>query len=39
MSPTSPLRSWPLWGIYGAIYFAKSSKARGKAMMLTQKPA
>ncbi len=28
-----------LWGIYGWYYFAKSSKARGKAMILTAKPA
>ena len=28
-----------LWGIYGAIYFAKASKAKGKAIILTQKPA
>jgi amino acid transporter len=28
-----------LWGIYGWYYFAKSSKAKGKAMILTAKPA
>jgi amino acid transporter len=27
------------WGIYGWIYFAMSSKARGKEMVLTAKPA
>ncbi len=27
------------WGIYGWYYFARSSKARGKAMILTAKPA
>ncbi len=28
-----------VWGIYGWYYFAKSSKAKGKAMILTEKPA
>ncbi len=27
------------WGIYGAVYFLKSSKARGKEILLTSKPA
>jgi hypothetical protein len=27
------------WGIYGAIYFMKSSKAKGKEILLTNKPA
>jgi amino acid transporter len=27
------------WGIYGAVYFMKSSKARGKEILLTTKPA
>jgi len=27
-----------VWGIYGAIYFAKSSRAKGKAIILTEKP-
>jgi APA family basic amino acid/polyamine antiporter len=27
------------WGIYGWVYFARSSKARGKEMVLTAKPA
>ena len=27
------------WGLYGWYYFAKSSKVRGKAMILTAKPA
>jgi basic amino acid/polyamine antiporter, APA family len=27
------------WGVYGWIYFAKSSKSRGKEMILTAKPA
>jgi len=28
-----------VWGIYGLIYFARSSKAKGKEMILTAKPA
>jgi hypothetical protein len=28
-----------LWGIYGAIYFLKSSKAKGKEVLLGSKPA
>ena len=28
-----------VWGVYGWVYFAKSSKARGKEMILTAKPA
>ncbi|HXI82508.1 MAG TPA: APC family permease [Verrucomicrobiae bacterium] len=28
-----------LWGIYGAFYFAKSSKAKGRETILTSKPA
>jgi amino acid transporter len=28
-----------LWGIYGAIYFSKASKAKGKDILLSQKPA
>jgi amino acid transporter len=27
------------WGLYGWYYFARSSKAKGKAMVLTEKPA
>jgi basic amino acid/polyamine antiporter, APA family len=26
-----------VWGVYGAIYFLRSSKARGKAILLEQK--
>jgi hypothetical protein len=26
-----------VWGIYGAIYFIRSSKAKGKAVLLTVK--
>ncbi|MFZ0306065.1 MAG: APC family permease [Terracidiphilus sp.] len=28
-----------LWGIYGAIYFIRSSKAKGKAALLTSRPS
>jgi hypothetical protein len=28
-----------LWGLYGAFYFVKRSKASGKEILLTQKPA
>jgi hypothetical protein len=28
-----------LWGIYGLIYFVKGSKASGKEIILTSKPA
>jgi amino acid transporter len=28
-----------IWGIYGAFYFLKSSKAKGKEVLLTNKPA
>jgi APA family basic amino acid/polyamine antiporter len=28
-----------IWGIYGAIYFLKSSKAKGKEILLSSKPA
>lgn len=28
-----------VWGLYGLFYFAKSSKSKGKAMVLEQKPA
>jgi amino acid transporter len=28
-----------IWGIYGAVYFLKSSKAKGKDILLTSKPA
>jgi len=27
-----------LWGIYGGIYFLKSSKAKGKEILLSTKP-
>jgi APA family basic amino acid/polyamine antiporter len=28
-----------IWGIYGAVYFLRSSKAKGKEILLTSKPA
>ncbi len=28
-----------IWGIYGAVYFLKSSKAKGREVLLTSKPA
>jgi hypothetical protein len=28
-----------VWGLYGFWYFASGSKAKGKTMILTQKPA
>jgi hypothetical protein len=28
-----------IWGIYGAIYFAMTSKKKGREVFLTQKPA
>jgi hypothetical protein len=28
-----------LWGIYGALYFVKSSKAKGREVLLSSKPA
>ncbi len=38
MSPKEPF--WALgicvaWGVYGAVYFVKASKAKGKAILLT----
>jgi len=28
-----------IWGIYGAVYFLRTSKAKGKEILLTSKPA
>ncbi len=28
-----------VWGIYGAIYFLKSSKTRGREILLSNKPS
>ena len=28
-----------IWGVYGAVYFLRSSKAKGKEILLTSKPA
>jgi basic amino acid/polyamine antiporter, APA family len=39
MEPLSALGIAALWGIYGAIYFIRSSKASGKAALLTSKSA
>jgi len=37
--PYVALGAAAVWGIYGWIYFAGKSKAKGKSMILTQKPA
>ena len=37
MEPLSALGISALWGIYGAIYFIRSSMAKGKAVLLTTK--
>jgi len=37
MEPLSALGISAVWGLYGAIYFIRSSKAKGKAAMLTSK--
>jgi hypothetical protein len=39
MEPLTALGIAALWGIYGAIYFIRSSKARGKSALLTSKSA
>jgi len=42
MSPKEPyiaLGVAAVWGIYGLIYFAKNSKAKGRSMILEAKPA
>jgi APA family basic amino acid/polyamine antiporter len=36
--PYIALAACGVWGIYGAIYFAKSSKAKGKEVLLSSKP-
>jgi hypothetical protein len=28
-----------LWGIYGAVYFLRSSKAKGREVLLSSKPS
>src|ERR1700678_3475300 len=37
MEPLTALGIAGIWGIYGAIYFLKSSKAKGKTVLLTSK--
>jgi amino acid transporter len=39
MEPLTALGISALWGIYGAIYFLRSSKASGKTVLLTSKDA
>lgn len=40
MEPLTALGISAVWGLYGAIYFLRSSKAKGKAVLLeTKKPA
>ncbi len=39
MEPLTALGISAIWGIYGAIYFLRSSKATGKAVLLTSKGA
>ncbi|MGO9324947.1 MAG: APC family permease [Terracidiphilus sp.] len=39
MEPLTALGISAVWGIYGAIYFLRSSKATGKAVLLTSKGA
>jgi hypothetical protein len=34
MEPLGALAIAALWGIYGAIYFLRTSKAKGKAVLL-----
>jgi amino acid transporter len=37
MEPLTALGIAALWGLYGAVYFMRSSKSRGKAALLTSK--
>ncbi len=37
MEPLSALGIAAIWGLYGAIYFLRSSKAKGKTVLLTSK--
>ncbi len=39
MEPLSALGISAVWGLYGALYFIKSSKAKGKAILLDSKRA
>jgi hypothetical protein len=38
MEPFGALAVAAVWGIYGAIYFSKSSKATGRTTMVTARP-
>ena len=37
MEPLTALGISAIWGIYGAIYFLRSSKAKGKTVLLESK--
>jgi basic amino acid/polyamine antiporter, APA family len=37
MEPLSALGISAVWGLYGAVYFIRSSKAKGKTALLTTK--
>jgi APA family basic amino acid/polyamine antiporter len=37
MEPLTALGISALWGIYGAIYFLRSSKTKGKTVLLTSR--
>ncbi|MEI9969698.1 MAG: hypothetical protein WDM87_14150 [Terracidiphilus sp.] len=37
MEPLTALGIAAIWGIYGAIYFLRSSKAKGKSVLLSSK--
>ena len=37
--PYCALAAAAIWGLYGLIYFARNSKAKGREMILTAKPA
>jgi amino acid transporter len=38
MEPLTALGIAAIWGIYGAVYFLRSSKAKGKSVLLESKP-
>jgi hypothetical protein len=37
MEPLTALGISGVWGLYGAVYFLRSSKAKGKAILLDSK--
>jgi hypothetical protein len=39
MEPLTALGISGVWGLYGAVYFLRSSKAKGKAVLLDAKTA